>query len=100
MNTMEDMVARELAMAIMPHLGDDYKKRFDEEIELENGISVFVNGVVYYSTSYEEDTNYSYTVDVSVDIDGINVYDADGDKIEMKLNQRAIERYMAQYIEE
>lgn len=100
MNTMEDMVARELAMAIMPHLGDDYKKKFYEEIEFENGVSVFVNGVVYYSTSYDDDTNYSYTVDVSVDIDGINVYDADGDKIEMKLNQRAIERYMAQYIEE
>lgn len=100
MNTMEDMVARELAMSIIPDLGNDYKEEFDKEIELDNGVLLYVNGVVYYSTSYEEETNYYYTVDVSVDIDSLEAYDAEGDKVEMKLNQRAIERYMAQYIED
>ena len=99
MKTMEDMIARELAMAIAPYI-DSYKSEFDEVVELDNGMAVFVNGTCYTTTSYEEETNYCYTVDVSVDIDDIEVHDTEGEKIDMKFNQRAIENFMAQYIAE
>lgn len=99
MNMIEDIIARELASILSSRIGSGSREKFSEEVELDSSTTVFVDGVVNYSMSYEYATNYYHNVDVSVDIDDIQVYNSEGEKVEMKFNQRAIEDYMAAYIE-
>ena len=96
----EDIIARELAFILSSRIGAGYMEKFDEEIEVDSNTIVFVDGVVNYSVSYEDATNYYRNIDVSVDIDNISVYDSDGNVQKIKLNERAIERFMEQYIED
>lgn len=96
----EDIIARELADILSARIGYGTRERFNEEVEIDSNTIVFVDGVVNYSISYEEATNYYRNVDVSVDIDCISVYDSEGNEQKVKFNQSAIERFMAQYIED
>ena len=100
MREIEQLIAEELASMIRPMMDGSGKTKFSEEVEIDTDSIVFADGVVSYRVGYNEPVNYYYNADVSVDIAGISVYDSDGNKQTLKLNQRAIERYLAQSIED
>lgn len=100
MREIEIMIAEELASMIRPHMDGSGRTKFSEEVEIDTDSTIFVDGVVHYSISHEYATNYYHNVDVSVDIEDIQVYNSDGEEIKMKFNHRVIEDYMATYIED
>lgn len=100
MREIERMIAEELASMIRPYMDSSGEMKFSEEVEVDSDTIVFVDGVVSFRVGYNEPVNYYYNADVSVCIDGISVYDSEGNVQKLKFNQSAIERYLAQSIED
>jgi hypothetical protein len=97
----EDDLACEIAEKIKKDC--DYHSRtgymsFSYEFDMDNFI--IVEGNLDYLVSYEEAVNYSYISFAIVEITSIKIFNSEGDEIDSKYNESAIEKYIKEYLTE
>jgi hypothetical protein len=95
---LEDLIALELSNRI-DFYWDGSRVKFREEVEIDSGISVYVEGYFDYTYSHEDDTNATYMTWVEVNITDLEIMeDEDGNIPNVSINKSFVEKYLEQYL--
>lgn len=95
---LEDLIALELSNRI-DFYWDGSRVKFSDEVEVDQGISVYVEGYFDYTYCHEDDTNGIYMTWVEVNITDLTVMeDEDGNVPNVSINKSFVEKYLEQYL--